>query len=126
MFDKLNSLKNKSIFPKYEKSVNELYNMFCEMIEKKVEDISVFDKAAEIDECYGDIETKAPSKYVGIRRMIIKNYKDFNIEYRKSKQPKNTFSEEFVRDELMKGDCKLISRYLCSTEKIYYEYNESR
>ena len=72
--------------------------MFCEMIEKKVEDISVFDKAAEIDECYGGIETREPSLYVGIRRMIIKDYKDFNIEYRKSKQLKNTFSEEFGRD----------------------------
>ena len=51
------------------------YNMFCEMVDKKVEDKSVFDKAAEIDECYGDVEIRAPFITIFFYQIIIFNLK---------------------------------------------------
>ena len=122
MLERLNSIKQKSVLTKYEKSVNELYDMFCEMKDKPKSDISIYDKAAQIDECYGSIKVDAPSKYIGIRRMIIKDYRAFNIDYRRKTQPKNTFTEEFVANELMSEHCQLISPYLCSNEFITYEF----
>ena len=46
-------------FGDYEKSVNNLYNMYYEMLAKPVKDeLNVYDKANELDEYYKDIKGK--------------------------------------------------------------------
>ena len=126
MLERLNQHKTRKTFTKYESSVNELYNMFREMNNKTMNDITVFEKADELDRHYGTIKTMAPTKYIGIRRIIISEYSKFNIDYRKSKQPKNTFTQQFVNDELAKEDCKLICTYINSNEYITYTYNDKK
>ena len=118
MLSRLIEYKNRKKFFDYEKSVNELYDMFCDMKHLTKNDLSVYEKATALDEAYGDMKT-----YVNIRKHIINEYKDYNIEYKKSKQPKNTFKREFVADELKKEDCELISDYINSNEIIRYKYD---
>ena len=118
MLARLNEYRNRKTFVNYEKSVNELYDMVSEMKHLDKNDMSVFEKAAALDEAYGDMKT-----FVDIKKRIVSEYKDFNIDYRKSKQPKNTFKREFVADELRKEDCELISDYINSNEIIRYKYD---
>ena len=118
MLSRLNEYKNRKKFIDYEKSVNELYDMFSDMNKRNDNDLSVFEKAAALDEAYSELKT-----YVNIRRQIVNEYKDFNIDYRKSRQPKNTFKREFVADELKKEDCELISDYINANEIIRYKYD---
>ena len=118
MLSRLNEYKNRKKFIDYEKSVNELYDMFSDMNKRNDNDLSVFEKATALDEAYSELKT-----YVNIRRQIVNEYKDFNIDYRKSRQPKNTFKREFVADELKKEDCELISDYINANEIIRYKYD---
>ena len=118
MLSWLNEYKNRKKFIDYEKSVNELYDMFSDMNKRNDNDLSVFEKATALDEAYSELKT-----YVNIRRQIVNEYKDFNIDYRKSRQPKNTFKREFVADELKKEDCELISDYINANEIIRYKYD---
>ena len=125
MFNKLVEYRTRKVFANYVKAVNELYQMYCEMNDKINDDIDIFDKAKELDEHYEniDVHVTGPSQYVRIRKTIINNYKIFNVDYRKSKQPKNTFTQEFVEDVLAKEDCKLTSRYINSNEYLTYTYD---
>ena len=124
MLDRLNKNKNRKAFSDVEKTVNDLYNMFSDMKHLNNNDLTVFEKAAALDEAYGDEARKNTrvSECLSIRLMIEHEYKDFNIEYRRSKQPKNTFTQEFVADELKKEDCELISDYKNSNELITYKH----
>lgn len=47
-----------------EKSVNNLYNIYYEMLEKSInEDINIFDKAKELDDYYKEINVKEPENF---------------------------------------------------------------
>ena len=125
MLATLNQYRTRKAFDNYEKSINELYKMYCEMNHKEVDGINIFDKARELDEHYENIDVyiTGPSIYVRRRKAIIQAYKKFNVDYRKSKQPKNTFTQEFVESELAKEDCKLTSRYINACEYLTYTYD---
>ena len=116
MLARLNEYRNRKAFINYEKSVNELYDMFSDMKHLNNNDLTVFEKAAALDEAYGET-------FANIRKHIVSEYKKFNIEYRKSKQPKNTFKREFVAEELKKEDCELISDYINANEIIRYKHD---
>ena len=117
MLARLNEYRNRKKFIDYEKSVNELYDMHSDMKHLNNNDLTVFEKAEALDKEYSEMKT-----YVNIRREIVSEYKKYNVEYRKSKQPKNTFKREFVADELKKEDCELISDYISSNEFIRYKH----
>ena len=125
MLERLNKNRNRKTFIDIEKTTNELYDMFSDMKQLNKNDLSVFEKAAALDEAYGDEAKKRIGVPVclAIRRIIEHDYKDFNIDYRRSKQPKNAFKREFVADELKKEDCELISDYKNTNEIITYKYD---
>ena len=51
-------------FDDYEKSVNNLYNIYYEMLEKSInEDINIFEKAKELDDYYKEINVKEPDNF---------------------------------------------------------------
>ena len=124
MLERLNKNKNRKAFNDIEKTTNMLYDMFSDMKQLNKNDLSVYEKAAALDEVYSDEARKYSSAplSLAIRRMIEHEYKDYNIEYRRSKQPKNAFTQEFVADELKKEDCELISDYKNANEFMTYRY----
>ncbi|KAK8837991.1 hypothetical protein M9Y10_035935 [Tritrichomonas musculus] len=127
MYNTLIHYQNYKIFDNYNKSVNNLYNLFYEMLDEKVnENIDVYDKAKELDQYYEDVYSYAPAKFNDVRCLIIQDYKEFNPEYGKNKNKgykTRAFTKEFVANELAKEDCTLISDYINCTTPIEYLYN---
>ena len=126
MYDTLMKYKNCKKFNDYEESINNLYNMYYEMLNEKVnENINIYDKANELDKYYEEVNNKKPLKFCDVRYLIIDDYKSFNPEYEKERRKgwKTTaFTTEFVREELRKEDCELINEYINSTTPIEYLY----
>ena len=127
---KLQETEGYKVYEQYKTSVINLYSIFCEMTGKGVEDITINEKAAELDDYYRQKEKENPAKYNDFRKLIIKEYKQFNPEYEKvlykSGKPTRRFTQEFVESELAKEGCKLISKYKNGDEPIYYMYNGKR
>ena len=72
MYDTLVKFQTRKKFADYEKSVNNLYNMYYEMLEKPIkEDITIYHKAQELDAYYKEINGKEPVKFVDVRYLII-------------------------------------------------------
>ena len=127
MYDTLMKYKNCKKFDDYEESINNLYNMYYEMLDEPVKDINIFDKADELDKYYEEINGKAPEKYCDVRYLIIDDYKKFNPEYEKERRKgwkTSAFSTDFVRKELEKENCYLINEYVNSTTPIEYIYKD--
>ena len=121
MYQRLTENEHKKVFYNYELSVNNLYSLYCEMkdIENTIND--VFEKAKLLDEYYKEKQQIDTEKYNDVRQFIIKEYKLFNPEYGKGK---NTFTREYVANELAKEGCELISDYKDCNTKIYYRYKD--
>ena len=74
--------QTRKMFADYEKSVNNLYNIYYEMLEQPVkEDITIYDKAKELDAYHKEINSKELVKFIDVRYLIIDDYKVFNPEY---------------------------------------------
>ena len=68
MYETLMKFQTRKKFGDYEKSVNNLYNMCYEMLEKpRKDELNVYDKANELDEYYKDIKGKEPEKFCDVR-----------------------------------------------------------
>lgn len=128
MYDTLTKYKNCKKFSDYEKSINNLYNMYYEMLDESVnENIDIYGKAEELDKYYEEVNNKKPTKYCDVRYLIIEDYKQFNPEYEKERRKgwKTTaFTTDFVRKELEKENCYLINEYINGTTPIEYLYND--
>ena len=125
MLERLLKNRYRKAFNDIEELTNKLYDMVSDMKHLNKNDLSVYEKAAALDEAYSEEARKCSSAplNLAIRRMIESEYKKYNVEYRKSKQPKNVFKREFVADELKKEDCELISDYINANEIIRYKYD---
>ena len=127
MYDTLMKFQTRQKFTDYEKSVNNLYNMYYEMLEQPIkEDINIYDKAKELDAYYKEIYDKEPVKFCDVRYLIIDDYKQFNPEYVKESRKgwkTNAFTTEFVKEELKKENCELISEYVNGNTPIEYVYD---
>ena len=118
MHETLMKFQTRKKFGDYEKSVNNLYNMYYEMLEKPVKDeLNVYDKANELDEYYKDIKGKEPEKFCDVRYLIIEDYKEFNSEYIKEshKDGKLAHSPLTLLNYLM-----LIFSILIKVRKIFF------
>ena len=126
MYDTLMKFQTRKKFADYEKSVNNLYNMYYEMLEQPIkEDINVYDKAQELDEYYKEINGAEPVKFADVRYLIIDDYKAFNPEYIKEYRKgwkTNAFTTDFVKEELKKENCELISEYINGSTPIEYVF----
>ena len=124
MYDTLMKFQTRKKFADYEKSVNNLYNMYYEMLEQPIkEDITIYDKAHELDAYYKEINGKEPMKFVDVRYLIIDDYTAFNPEYIKEiyKGLKTkAFTTDFVKEELKKENCELIGEYINGNTPIEY------
>ena len=127
MYDTLMTFQTRKKFIDYEKSVNNLYNMYYEMLEKPVsDDINIYDKAKELDAYYEEINGKEPKKFCDVRYLIIEDYKQFNPEYIKETHKgwkTRAFTTDFVKEELKKENCELISEYKNCDTPIEYVYD---
>ena len=127
MYDTLMKYQTRNKFFDYEKSVNNLYNMYYEMLEQPVkEDITIYDKANELDEYYQEINGKYPEKFCDVRYLIIDDYKAFNPEYIKETHKgwkTCAFTTDFVKEELKKENCELISEYINGNTPIEYVFD---
>ena len=64
MSDTLMKCETCKKFDDYEKSVNNLYNIYYEMLEKSInEDINIFEKAKELDDYYKEINVQEPDNF---------------------------------------------------------------
>ena len=130
MYGTLMKFQIRKNFGDYEKSVNILYNMYYEMLEKPVKDeLNVYDKANEFDEYYKDIKGKEPEKFCDVRYLIIEDYKEFNPKYIKESHKgwkTRAFTTDFVKEELKKENCELISEYTNCNEPIEYVHNNGK
>ena len=127
MYKRLTEVDGYKVFKNYEKSANDLYNMYCEILNKDVDDIDVYKKAKILDNYYKEKNGKNPEKLMDVRRMIVNEYKAFNpgnekYFYKSGKNP-NRFSQEYVANELAKEYCELISEYKDCKTPIRYWYN---
>ena len=109
MYKRLTEVDGYKVFENYEKSANDLYNMYCEILNKDVDDIDVYKKAKILDNYYKEKNGKNPEKLMDVRRMIVNEYKAFNpgnekYFYKSGKNP-NRFSQEYVANELAKEYC---------------------
>ena len=127
MYDTLMTFQTRKKFADYEKSVNNLYNMYYEMLEQPIKaNISIYDKAKELDAYYKEINGKEPMKFIDVRCLIIEDYKHFNPEYIKEIYKgwkTRAFTTEFVKEELAKENCELISEYKNGNTPIEYVYD---
>ena len=127
MYDTLMKFQTRQKFADYEKSVNNLYNMYYEMLEQPIkEDLNIYDKAKELDEYYKEINGKEPVKFCDVRYLIIDDYKAFNPEYIKETHKgwkTRAFTTDFVKEELKKENCELISEYVNGNTPIEYVYD---
>ena len=126
MYDTLMKFQTRKKFADYEKSVNNLYNMYYEMLEQPMkEDVTIYDKATELDDYYKEINGKEPVKFADVRYLIINDYKAFNPEYIKEYRKgwkTNAFTTDFVKEELKKENCELISEYINGSTPIEYTF----
>ena len=101
--------------------------MYYEMLEKPVsDDINIYDKAKELDTYYEEINGKEPKKFCDVRYLIIEDYKQFNPEYVKETHKgwkTRAFTTDFVKEELKKENCELISEYKNCDTPIEYVYD---
>lgn len=127
MYDTLMKFQTRQKFTDYEKSVTNLYNMYYEMLEKPIsETINIYDKAKELDAYYEEINGKEPVKFCDVRYLIIEDYKQFNPEYIKETRKSwktRAFTTDFIKEELKKDDCELISEYVNCNTPIEYVFD---
>lgn len=78
MYKRLTEVDGYKVFENYEKSANDLYNMYCEILIKDVDDIDVYKKAKILDNYYKEKNDKNQEKLMDLGRMIVNEYKAFN------------------------------------------------
>ena len=130
MYKRLTEVAGHKVFENYEKSANDLYNMYCEILNKAVEDIDAYEKAKVLDNYYTEKKGVNPEKLMDVRSLIVNEYKEFNpgnekYFFKSGKNP-NRLSQEFVASELAKEGCELISEYKNGQTPIYYMYKGKR
>ena len=73
MYKRLTEVDGYKVFENYEKSANDLYNMYSEILNK-----DVYKKAKILDNFYKEKNGKNQEKLMDVRRMIVNEYKAFN------------------------------------------------
>ncbi len=101
--------------------------MYYEMLDEPIkEDIDIYDKAKELDKYYEEINGREPEKFCDVRYLIIEDYKDFNPECVKETRKgwkTSAFTTDFVKEELKKENCELISEYINGNTPIEYVFD---
>ena len=126
MFTNLSNYQSTLKFANYEKSINEMFNLYCEIQDFEINNINVFEKAKLLDTFYKEHENKEPQRHNDVRCFIIREYKKKNPDYGKLKgENKNAFKQDDVAKELAKEGCELLSKYKNCYTPIYYKYQDN-